>query len=345
MNRLTLVLALTALALAAAGAGGARTPAAGLRALSIFYYPWYGTPERDGAYLHWEQDGHLPPVDLASNYYPARGPYSSADPAVVRAHVAEMAAAGVGEIVSSWWGWGSLEDQRLPLLLRAARARGLDVAVQIEPYAGRTAATVEAGVAHLREVGIRRFYVYRPFDGIDPASWAALNARLTGVEVLAQTGSVAWAVAAGFDGVYTYDVVRYGPGSLARLCGRARAAGLACAPSVGPGYEADRATGDGRARRRRAGAAYDAMWRAAIAAGADRITITSYNEWHEGTQIEPARTPAPRSPSASPVERPYQSYEGAYGLAGRAAERAYLLRTAFWAKAFAASQVLREGGR
>ena len=35
------------------------------------------------------------------------------------------------------------------------------------------------------------------------------------------------------------------------------------------------------------------MWKAAIRAGADRVTITSYNEWHEGTQIEPAHDLAP----------------------------------------------------
>ncbi len=22
----------------------------------IFYYPWYGTPERDGAYYHWNHE-------------------------------------------------------------------------------------------------------------------------------------------------------------------------------------------------------------------------------------------------------------------------------------------------
>ena len=66
------------------------------------------------------------------------------------------------------------------------------------------------------------------------------------------------------------------------------------------------------------------MWRAAIAAEPDRITITSYNEWHEGTQIEPAR----RHPGT--VLGEYASYEGAYGLAGKAAERAYLVRTAHW---------------
>ncbi len=54
------------------------------------------------------------------------------------------------------------------------------------------------------------------------------------------------------------------------------------------------------------------MWRAAIAARPDRITITSYNEWHEGTQIEAAR----RRPTS--LYGSYESYEGAYGRTGEA---------------------------
>lgn len=37
-----------------------------------------------------------------------------------------------------------------------------------------------------------------------------------------------------------------------------------------------------------AGAYYAHMWERAIADGADLVSITSYNEWGEGTQIEPA---------------------------------------------------------
>jgi glycoprotein endo-alpha-1,2-mannosidase len=82
-------------------------------------------------------------------------------------------------------------------------------------------------------------------------------------------------------------------------------------------------------KSRRNGATYDSMWKMAIQAGADRVTITSYNEWHEGTQIEPA--------SSSPTRRGryrYLSYEGAWGLHGIAAEDAYLTRTRYWTDVF-----------
>ena len=65
---------------------------------------------------------------------------------------------------------------------------------------------------------------------------------------------------------------------------------------------------------RRDGKTYDAMWRAAIKSGADGVTITSYNEWHEGTQIEPARNTPPASAATLTIE----SYDGAYGLHGQA---------------------------
>lgn len=332
MTRLVLVLGLLALLVPAQGLPGSRTAAGG--ETWIFYYPWYGTPQRDGAYLHWDQGGHIPPFDLASSYYPARGPYSSSDPAVVAAQMRQIRHAGIGGIVVSWWGWGSFEDQRLPLVLRLAHRQGLRVAVQIEPYDGRSPASVGVDLAHLQSLGITRVYVYHPFDGLGEADWAALLASVHGVQVLGQTVNVTRAAAAHFSGVYTYDIVTDGPATFAHLCAAAHQAGLRCEPSVGPGYDALRATGDTHVLPRAGGATYDAMWRAAIAADADAVTITSYNEWHEGTQIEPALTPSTRRFAVSPVLASYRSYAGAYGFGEAAAGRAYLLRTACWTAAF-----------
>jgi hypothetical protein len=306
------------------------TAQAGVR-VSAFYYPWYGTSAKDGAFQHWAQRGHAPPNDIASAYYPSRGLYSSSDALVTGQQMDDMRAAGIDEVAVSWWGKGSPEDRRLPDVAAAARADGLSLAVHLEPYTGRTVASTVADVAYLRTIfGIRIFYLYRPGD-LPTAEWTLAKAALHegGTTVYAQTAMVGLAAAGGFDGVYTYDIVIYGGGKFARLCQQARAMKLLCAPSVGPGYDARRGSGDPVVKPRRSGATYDSMWKMAIAAGADRVTITSYNEWHEGTQIEAA--------SSTPKRRGafrYFSYDGAWGLHGAAAEGSYLARTRYWADVF-----------
>ena len=302
--------------------------------VSIFYYPWYGNPARDGGWEHWLVPGGST-GDIASSYYPARGLYSSSSVPVVRAQMREIASAGVQEVVSSWWGWGSSEDVRLPLIVKEAHAAGLAVAVHLEPYPGRTVETVQADIDHLRTLGITRIFVYQPFD-IAPADWVALRAREPGIQLYAQTMLVGRAEKAGFDGVYTYDVLLWGGDVFSRFCAQAHRVGLTCLPSVGPGYDATHATADLRVKPRRDGATYDAMWRSVLRSSADGVTITSYNEWHEGTQIEPARAYRGSAASAS-----FQSYDGAYGRSGLAAQHAYLDRTLYWSDLFVRSRRVR----
>jgi len=286
---------------------------------AIFYYAWYGTPKRDGSFLHWQQNGAEPPRRIASAYYPARGAYSSADRLVVSAQMREIAAAGVDQIVISWWGRGSAEDVRFGSVARAARAAGLKPAAHIEPYGGRDPDSVGQDIAYLRAYGVSDFYVFGAVDR-PGGDWAVMNDRVAPpLRVFAQTGQVGVAAAGRFEGVYTYDIVTWNGAKFQRICGQAQAAGLLCAPSVGPGFDARRAAGVPQLKLRADGSTYDGMWSAALRSRPDLVTITSYNEWHEGTQIEPARA------------RPgYASYDRAWGRRGADAERAYLDRTAFW---------------
>jgi glycoprotein endo-alpha-1,2-mannosidase len=293
--------------------------------VTAFYYPWYGTSAQDGAYQHWSQDGHAPPNDIASSYYPARGLYSSSDRGVVEEQMREIRDAGIDEIAVSWWGRGSDEDARLALVLQYAKAAGIQVAIHLEPYTGRSVASIEVDVAYLKTLGISTFYIYRALD-LPVSDWAAAQPTLHtgGGTFFAQTGMVGAAAAAGFDGIYTYDIVTFGGNTFARICGEAQKRNLLCAPSVGPGYDARRGDGDPRVKQRHRGRTYDAMWRAAIQSRADRVTITSFNEWHEGTQIEPAAAPSRRGSYR------YLSYNGAWGQKGVQAEYAYLNRTLYW---------------
>ena len=81
MRWATFIVAIAAALVGGAGVAAARdrsAPAVAPR-VAVFYYAWYGTPRLDGAWLHWSLGHNEPPQSLGSTYYPARGPYSSAD--------------------------------------------------------------------------------------------------------------------------------------------------------------------------------------------------------------------------------------------------------------------------
>ena len=61
-------------------------------------------------------------------------------------------------------------------------------------------------------------------------------------------------------------------------------------PSVGPGYNDTliRPWNAQQTRSRGRGRYYDSMWQTALNAAPSGVTITSYNEWGEGTQVEGA---------------------------------------------------------
>jgi glycoprotein endo-alpha-1,2-mannosidase len=295
-------------------------PAAHAATVAIFYYPWYGTPRVDGAWEHWNQGGHAPPAHLYSSFYPARGAYSSNDAAVVRQQLKEIVRAGIDEVVISWWGRGSRGDTLLAGLVAAVRRAGLEPALHLEPYDGRSTDSVRLDLQYAASLGIRDVFVYLP-RLIDAPSWASVRAGAPpGIRLFAGTELVGFAAAGKFDGFYTYDFVTYGADKFARLCTQAHNVGLLCGPSVGPGYDGVRAGEAPGGKDRRDGVTYDRLWAAALAAGPDLVTVTSYNEWGESTQIEPAV-----------ARRGYRSYDGAWGLYGRPAQTAYLRRTAYWA--------------
>ncbi len=103
-----------------------------------------------------------------------------------------------------------------------------------------------------------------------------------------------------FDGHHLYSVTWNPPtdmGATARkFAQRTRAAAAKLgAPkvyvaTVMPGYD-DRKTGRGNAFAvgREDGAYYERSWQAAISSAPDWIIITSFNEWPEGTYIEPSQ--------------------------------------------------------
>ncbi len=309
----------------------------------IFYYPWYGSPSVAGSYRHWPQGGHTPPLDIGANYYPVRGAYDSGDAATVDQHMAWISQAGVGVVVTSWWGQGSYEDGLVPGILAAADRHGLKVAWHLEPYGGRTAASTVADINYInaRYGGSPAFYrdtahgnrpAFYVFDSLQITDWTALDQVRAGNIVLAQTTDTS--KVAHFGGMYTYDGIAgaTAPGwaGASAFCA---ANGLVWSPSIAPGYLDDRAVPGNTTPtlNRDNGAAYDREWSNALGAGTGGpptwVSITSFNEWHEGSQIEPTS-------ANPPAGQGYLTYSGAYGTTGTASETSYLDRTRFWVTQF-----------
>ncbi|MEU8080089.1 glycoside hydrolase family 99 protein [Catellatospora citrea] len=306
----------------------------------IFYYSWYGSPAVNGSYRHWQQGGFTPPNAIGANLYPKLGAYDSGDYAgAVNQHMAWIAQAGVGVIVYSWWGQNSYEDRLVPGVLNAAAQHGIKVAWHLEPYAGRTAASTVADVnylnsrygshaAYYRDAAHGNRPAFYVFESLRITDWAPIAPLRSGNIILAQTTDTS--KVAGFGGMYTYDAIAgaSAPGwaDASAFC---KANGLVWAPSVGPGYLDDRAVPGNTTPTlgRDNGATYDREWGNALAAvnggPPTWVSITSFNEWHEGSVIEPAS-------ATPPAGNGYQTFSGAYGLTGAAAETAYLTRTKYW---------------
>lgn len=258
--------------------------------------------------------------DIGANFYPELGCYSSNDPELLREHMRQLRQAGVGVICASWWGKDTFTGRALPALFKAAENAGIKINFHIEPFGGRNATTTREAIAYLigqfgkspalhrlRSHGNRPvFFIYDSY--LTPASdWATVlqkdgkqtlrgttnDAVVTGLWVKEKEES--FMLDAGFDGFYTYfatDGFTYGSTTKnwPKLAEWARAHGKLFIPCVAPGYIDTRIRpwNGVNTRDREGGAYYDRMWTAALGVSPELVGITSFNEWHEGTQIEPA---------------------------------------------------------
>lgn len=284
--------------------------------VAAFYYPWYGNPSTDGQWVHWQSHSHLPPDDISSDYYPALGAYSSNDPAVVQQHMTWLRQAGIGVIITSWWGQGSREDRAVPLLLETAARHDIKVAFHVEPYNGRTANQLVSDIRYLykkygsspaffRSAATSRyspdgqpkgmFFVWN-MEGHGETKYSywqqaldQIHALPEGGLIIANTLDAGWVEGSHFDGLYNYASLH-----LKTSGGFSWANSLPpdtlYVPSVLPGFSARRVGYPADTYVPRLdGNTYTEQWTAALGTGIEpeMVTITSFNEWHEGSMIEP----------------------------------------------------------
>ncbi len=259
-----------------------------------FYYAWFDENT-------WKP-GQVADVPVA--------PYTSRDPRVIARQIQQARGAGIDAFVVSWWGAGNPTDSNFKLILDQAKAANFRVAVDFEVtspfYRTRDQmvnslksllATYAQHPAYLRVDGKPVVFFWReqkyPVDAwrairstVDPnrqSLWIAegIKEQLPYLDV--------------FDGLHLYSIA-WAPNVAAELQKwpsrvRAYGANKLWIATVMPGND-DRLTrrAGSYVRDRQGGEFYRETWRGALSTSPDMIMITSWNEWVEGTQIEPSVT-------------------------------------------------------
>ena len=265
----------------------------------------------------WNNAGKYPGGDdIGANFYPELGCYSSNDPEIITIHMKQIRDAGIGVIAFSWWGKDSFSDKSVLTYLDLAEKHGLKIAFHIEPiyktdlefksHLEYITANYTPHPAFYKVNDKPFFYLYnsyklnfRIWQGmLNPDSDSTIrNTPLDGVFISLWTLRLdgEFAVRSGFDGVYTYfgtDGFVHGSTTTnwRDMSAYASEHDLIFIPCVAPGYMDTRIRpwNEKNTRSREKGQYYEQMFMKALDANPDYIGITSFNEWHEGTQIEPA---------------------------------------------------------
>jgi len=283
-----------------------------------FYYDWYGNPEISGSWAHWNECHYTTRdpsnvdergyADLGATHNPTLGAYDSLDSKVVESHIELAEDIGLDAFAVTWWGQN---DQRFEKILNRADSSTVKIALYWETLT-QPEGGIDAAIDDLMWVvdnytnkpgywkidGRPVIYVYRRTLKQIPywSDWQqVLNHARNKFDVFFIADISAIESMQIFDGyhittsvlqVLIDDDVKTFHQAMQNTCA---AFGKLYAAPVIPGFDNSRVHEKGRlVADRKNGKLYNEQWQAAISCQPAQIMINSFNEWHEGSEIEPS---------------------------------------------------------
>jgi hypothetical protein len=272
-------------------------PSTGSRLVLAFYYAWYDENT-------WTP-GKVPDMPVT--------PYRSADRATIERHVQEARGAGIDALVQSWYGPGANQTEgNFRTLLDVAQAHGLQATVDFEatsPFMPDLG-SVTNGLSHLINVhtphpafaryGGKPVIFFWRQQRYSMETWAALRAQVDpnhNTLWIAEGDNVSWLGV--FDGLHMYSVTwhmntnpEYTASKMRKRVDQFNASHNThklWVSTAMPGYNDTHVAGRPNTYiYPRSPEYYRRTWQAAIASAPEMVIVNSYNEWREGTMIEPS---------------------------------------------------------
>jgi hypothetical protein len=230
--------------------------------------------------------------------------YRSADRGTIDRQVAQAQQAGIDAFELDWWGPGNPTDTNLQALLSVANSRGFKATLTLDlnsPFMHNSGDVVNALRYATHYFGDNAWFQYngKPFIAFygnrqyDVGTWAWVRSQVDPNHSAVWLGEGdLFSYLDVFDGIYPYSIA-WAPdpaSQLASYAGSTRSyPGKLWVATVMPGYN-DTLLGrsNGFAVDRQGGGYYSRVWQGAIATHPDLISISTWNEWPEGSQIEPS---------------------------------------------------------
>ena len=267
------------------------------RPIMAFYYPWW--EQSDWSY---NRMSDLPAPQ-----------YTGGDDATIRRHIQQADDAGLDALICTWYGPDEERlNKRCRRLIELAREGGRDLQVAIIPdqSAWSSLKSVD-GLAnalsvlksdffgqsnYLRYQGKPVVFWFNPPSLGDLGTWQALRNRADpNREQYWFGGTDNFSFLEAYDALYYFDITWESQAGAAmasygrRLADYNQRTGQSrpFVATVMPGYDDLKLRG-GHARDRQDGAYYQGTWQTAIDRQAQAVVLTSFNEFYEGSHIEPS---------------------------------------------------------
>jgi hypothetical protein len=233
-------------------------------------------------------------------------PYSSADRSTIDRQVTQAQQAGIDAFELDWWGPGNPTDSNLQTLLSAANSHGFKITLVMDlnsPFIHNTGDLVndlkyatryfgDGAWFHYSGKPLMAFYGNRKYD-VGTWGWIRGQVDPNHSSVWLGEGDL-FSYLDVFDGIYPYSIA-WSPDPASQLASYASSTrthpGKLWVATVMPGYN-DTLLGrpNGFSVNRQGGAYYNQVWQGAVASQPDLVSISTWNEWPEGSEIEPAQS-------------------------------------------------------